>query len=110
LGFRHFRRENVLHGRALRQGAALSLRAVQRGQGKVLDLNGETVAVYRSEDGQLTMRSPVCTHMGCLVNWNEAERTWDCPCHGSRFKPTGEVIAGPAESALGEADGLRIAD
>jgi len=60
------------------------------------------VAVYRDERGNTIKRSAVCTHMGCLVDWNEAERTWDCPCHGSRFKPDGAVIAGPAESPLPE--------
>ena len=77
-----------------------SLRSVPRGSGKVLDLNGQAVAVYRDERGVVTKRSAVCTHMGCHVDWNGAERTWDCPCHGSRFKTGGAVIAGPAESPL----------
>jgi len=54
----------------------------------------------RDDRGRVTKRSAVCTHMGCLVQWNDAERTWDCPCHGSRFEPDGSVIAGPAESPL----------
>ena len=79
-----------------------SLRAVKRGEGKILDLSGKRAAVYRDEDGTATVRSAICTHLGCEVGWNSAERTWDCPCHGSRFKPTGEVLAGPAESPLSE--------
>ena len=79
-----------------------SLRSVKRGQGKVIDLHGEKVAAYRDDHGATTLRSAVCTHLGCLVAWNEAERTWDCPCHGSRFSPNGEVIGGPAESPLAE--------
>jgi Rieske Fe-S protein len=70
----------------------------------VLELNGKSVAVYRDESGVTIQRSAVCTHMGCLVAWNQAERTWDCPCHGSRFKPDGTVIAGPAESPLEETE------
>jgi glycine/D-amino acid oxidase-like deaminating enzyme/nitrite reductase/ring-hydroxylating ferredoxin subunit len=83
---------------------AKSLRAVKRGQGKVIERNGANVAAYRDPAGTVTLRSAVCTHMGCTVGWNPAERTWDCPCHGSRFKPTGEVISGPAEAPLSEAD------
>jgi Rieske Fe-S protein len=78
-----------------------SRRAVRRGSGKVLDLDGQSVAVYRDESGATIERSATCTHMGCLVEWNDAERTWDCPCHGSRFQPNGKVIAGPAETPLG---------
>ncbi|MCU1382718.1 MAG: puuB 1 [Acidobacteria bacterium] len=77
-----------------------SLRSVPRGAGRVLDLHGQPVAVYRDEMGAVTQKSAKCTHMGCLVGWNDAERSWDCPCHGSRFKPDGAVIAGPAEAPL----------
>jgi len=79
---------------------ARSLRAVKRGQGKVIERNGERVAAYRDPAGVVTLRSAVCTHMGCVVAWNSAERTWDCPCHGSRFKTDGDVMSGPAESPL----------
>jgi glycine/D-amino acid oxidase-like deaminating enzyme/nitrite reductase/ring-hydroxylating ferredoxin subunit len=83
---------------------ARSVRDVPAGSGCVVELGGQKVAVYRDDDGTVTKRSAVCTHMGCLVNWNNAERTWDCPCHGSRFKPDGAVIAGPAESPLAKID------
>ena len=81
-----------------------SLRQVKRGEGKILDLDGKRVAAYRDSDGTTVVRSAICTHMGCEVKWNGSERTWDCPSHGSRFKPTGEVLAGPAESPLSEPD------
>ena len=79
---------------------ARSLRAVRPGEGKIVEVDGKKVAVYRSEKGTTTQLSPVCTHMGCHVKWNDAERTWDCPCHGSRFTPTGAVLSGPAETPL----------
>ncbi len=77
-----------------------SLRALGRGKGKILELDGERVAAWRSEAGKVTLLSPICTHLGCVVGWNDAESTWDCPCHGSRFKPTGAVLSGPADSPL----------
>jgi glycine/D-amino acid oxidase-like deaminating enzyme/nitrite reductase/ring-hydroxylating ferredoxin subunit len=79
---------------------AKSLRAVRRGAGKLIERNGAKVAAYRDRNGAMTLRSAICTHMGCAVGWNAAEQTWDCPCHGSRFKPNGDVIAGPAEVPL----------
>lgn len=82
---------------------ARSHREIPRGQGRVVERDGSKVAVYRDDDGSVTMRSATCTHMGCSVTWNVAERTWDCPCHGSRFTPDGRVLSGPAESPLAEA-------
>jgi glycine/D-amino acid oxidase-like deaminating enzyme/nitrite reductase/ring-hydroxylating ferredoxin subunit len=70
------------------------------GEGGILKWNGRKVAAYRDEQGALTLCSPVCTHLKCLVRWNGADRTWDCPCHGSRFHPNGEVLSGPAEAPL----------
>lgn len=68
---------------------------LQPGEGDIVRLAGEIVAGYREDDGVLTAVSPTCTHLGCRVSWNPAERSWDCPCHGSRFAPSGEVLQGP---------------
>ena len=77
-----------------------SLRELRSGEGRILELKGERVAASRDDKGKVTMLSPICTHMGCVVEWNGAEKTWDCPCHGSRFLPSGKVLSGPAESPL----------
>ncbi len=66
----------------------------------MVKVDGKKRAVYRDENGKATILSPICPHMGCIVHWNTAEKTWDCPCHGSRFMATGELIAGPAETGL----------
>ncbi|HEU6448258.1 MAG TPA: FAD-dependent oxidoreductase [Verrucomicrobiae bacterium] len=79
-----------------------SLDDLKPGQGKIIKLDGKKVAAHRDENGKVILRSPVCTHLGCIVRWNDADNTWDCPCHGSRFKPAGEVYSGPAESPLSE--------
>lgn len=73
---------------------------VKKGEGKIVEMKNEKWAVHRTQEGTLCAASAVCTHMDCIVNWNNEEKTWDCPCHGSRFKPTGEVIEGPALSPL----------
>jgi glycine/D-amino acid oxidase-like deaminating enzyme/nitrite reductase/ring-hydroxylating ferredoxin subunit len=81
-----------------------SPREIKRGSGQVIKLDGQRVACSRDAEGKLSAVSAVCTHMGCLVHWNGAESTWDCPCHGSRFKPDGSVVAGPAETPLEPVD------
>ncbi|MFL5765925.1 MAG: FAD-dependent oxidoreductase [Bacteroidia bacterium] len=77
-----------------------SLQEIARGDGKVIESGGEKLAVYKDEMGYSHAVSAVCTHMKCVVNWNPAEKTWDCPCHGSRFKTDGTVLEGPAVIAL----------
>jgi glycine/D-amino acid oxidase-like deaminating enzyme/nitrite reductase/ring-hydroxylating ferredoxin subunit len=65
------------------------------GSGRVTRIDGKQVAVYRDLRGELHHLSPRCTHLGCIVAWNDSEKTWDCPCHGGRFHPTGKVLYGP---------------
>ena len=70
------------------------------GEGDIARLTGEKVAAFRDDDGVLHAVSPTCTHLGCQLNWNSGDRSWDCPCHGSRFSPDGEVLHGPAVKPL----------
>ncbi len=70
------------------------------GEGKVIELYGKRAGAYRDMDGILYIVNTTCTHMGCELNWNSAEKTWDCPCHGSRFSYKGTVIEGPAVKPL----------
>ena len=70
------------------------------GQGRVRRVGTHPVASYRDEDGLLHEVSATCTHLGCVVQFNDAERTWDCPCHGSRFAVDGTVLNGPATEPL----------
>jgi Rieske Fe-S protein len=79
------------------QGTAFkSFSNIPRGEAGLVDVEGEKLAVYRDETDQLHIRSAVCTHLKCIVHWNRAEYSWDCPCHGSRFDYEGNVIEGPA--------------
>jgi glycine/D-amino acid oxidase-like deaminating enzyme/nitrite reductase/ring-hydroxylating ferredoxin subunit len=71
--------------------------------GAVIRRGASKVAVYRDPAGALHERSAACPHLGCIVAWNPAEKTWDCPCHGSRFNKFGEVINGPANVGLPQA-------
>lgn len=73
---------------------------IRSGHGAVIRQGKEKLAVYRDEAGALRRVSAVCTHRGCVVHWNSLERTWDCPCHGSRFGVDGKVLNGPASAEL----------
>ena len=74
------------------------------GEGKLVSRHGRQVAVAKDGDGTIHAVSARCTHLGCIVAWNDAERSWDCPCHGSRFAVDGEVLQGPAVHALERRD------
>ncbi|WP_284350045.1 FAD-dependent oxidoreductase [Roseisolibacter agri] len=76
---------------------------VPAGEGRVIRRGATKLAVHRDHDGTLTVRSAICPHLWCVVDWNSAEKTWDCPCHGSRFAPDGSVINGPSRAPLAEA-------
>ncbi|PSN18994.1 FAD-dependent oxidoreductase [filamentous cyanobacterium CCP5] len=74
--------------------------SVAPGEGKVVTTQGEQRGIYRDEAGQLHQVAAVCPHLGCVVAWNQAEKSWDCPCHGSRFDTQGRILQGPAVKPL----------
>jgi glycine/D-amino acid oxidase-like deaminating enzyme/nitrite reductase/ring-hydroxylating ferredoxin subunit len=80
----------------LTKRAADSTDDLAPGEGKVASRHGHQVALAKDDDGVVHAVSARCTHLGCIVSWNDAERSWDCPCHGSRFAVDGSVLEGPA--------------
>ncbi|WP_246860912.1 FAD-dependent oxidoreductase [Bacillus sp. REN3] len=78
--------------------------SLRNDEGAAVTVNGQRAGAYRDVDGQLHVVDTTCTHMGCELKWNDGERTWDCPCHGSRFSYRGEVVEGPAELPLEKID------
>ena len=74
----------------------ISLGDIKQESGQIVELNGEKVGLYKDIEGKMFGVKPVCTHLGCILNWNDADKTWDCPCHGSRFDYTGKNIYNPA--------------
>jgi glycine/D-amino acid oxidase-like deaminating enzyme/nitrite reductase/ring-hydroxylating ferredoxin subunit len=85
-------------------GEVSSLDQIAPGEGGILRRGVQLLAVYRDAAGTVVERSAVCTHLGCIVAWNSGEKSWDCPCHGSRFASDGHVLNGPAVSDLMPAD------
>ena len=84
----------------VRAGSVESFASIMPGTGEVVRDGIHKIAAYRDEAGELHTLSARCTHLGCPVAWNPAEKTWDCKCHGSRFSATGQVINGPANTGL----------
>lgn len=85
-------------------GEVKSAREIARGSGAVLRRGIQKIAVYRDEQGKAHEMSAVCPHLGCVVHWNAAEQSWDCPCHGSRFNKLGKVTNGPSNVDLSPAE------
>ncbi|HEX8607901.1 MAG TPA: FAD-dependent oxidoreductase [Pedobacter sp.] len=77
-----------------------SLKQLAPEKGIIAELKGEKVAIYKDAVGKLTALNPTCTHAGCIVSFNDAEKSWDCPCHGGRFDVNGKVVTGPPRKDL----------
>jgi Rieske Fe-S protein len=88
------------YGEWAKGGEVDNVNEIGAGEGAIVREGVRMLAVYRDEQGGLHALSAKCTHLGCVVHWNSAELSWDCPCHGSRFDTTGEVLHGPAAAAL----------
>ena len=69
---------------------------IEKDSAKIIEKSGEKIGVYKDKNGEIYCVKPVCTHLGCILNWNDADKTWDCPCHGSRFDYRGKNIYNPA--------------
>ena len=67
-----------------------------KGEGQIVEIDGQKVGVYKDENGKIFAVKPICTHLGCELSWNDLEKTWDCPCHGSRFSYEGKSIYAPS--------------
>jgi glycine/D-amino acid oxidase-like deaminating enzyme/nitrite reductase/ring-hydroxylating ferredoxin subunit len=90
-------------------GELNSLDELKPGCGAIIRDGMKKIAAFRDEDGGLTLRSAVCTHLGCHLHWNSLERCWDCPCHGSHFSVDGTALNGPAIAPLAEVDAPGLA-
>jgi Rieske Fe-S protein len=84
----------------LKKGEAKDPASLEPDTGALLDVKGKKLAVYKDEQGELHVMSPVCQHLRCIVAWNAEAKTWDCPCHGSRYTATGKVLNGPTKHDL----------
>lgn len=73
-----------------------TLESIGKDEGKIIDVNGTKLGVYRDEAGKFYAIKPICSHLGCELSWNNLEKTWDCPCHGSRFDYTGKSLYAPS--------------
>ena len=104
-GFSNFVKENadVVKEFFKRRFSIINIKEVAElapGEGKLVKYEGESIALYKDDKGGLHAIDPVCPHAKCVVDWNSAEKSWDCPCHGSRFSFDGELLTGPARRGL----------
>jgi 3-phenylpropionate/trans-cinnamate dioxygenase ferredoxin reductase subunit len=102
----HYAPTNVLIAKTVER----TVEEVAPGHGAVLEYEGRTMAVYKDETGKILALPARCTHMGCTVDWNDSDKTWDCPCHGSRYSREGRVIQGPAVRGLDGSEAAPMAE
>jgi glycine/D-amino acid oxidase-like deaminating enzyme/nitrite reductase/ring-hydroxylating ferredoxin subunit len=108
-GFMDFVKENAdvvaqFVGKRLHAEKLQELAGLAPGEGKLVKYEGHNIALYKDPAGKLFALNPVCTHAKCVVDWNRAEQSWDCPCHGARYSIEGEVLTGPARAGLEKID------
>lgn len=73
-----------------------TLSNINKNEGKIIEVNGTKLGVYKDEKDKIYAIKPICTHLGCELSWNNLEKTWDCPCHGSRFSYDGKSLYDPS--------------
>ena len=79
-----------------------SLRSLEPGHGGIIRHAGKKLGAYKDQEGQVYLVSVRCPHLGCQLSWNPDEKSWDCPCHGSRFDYLGRLLDGPAQTRIGK--------
>jgi hypothetical protein len=104
-GFANFVKENAdvvaqFVGKRIHTDKITELADLAHGEARLVRYEGQRLAIYKSESGQVHALNPVCTHAKCVVGWNTAEKSWDCPCHGARYDVDGNVLTGPARKGL----------
>lgn len=92
--------ESLIGGKTEMPPSDIDIDAIQPGESKIIRSNGQRTGVYKDGQGSLYVVDTTCSHMGCELNWNSAEKSWDCPCHGSRFSIDGDILEGPAVTPL----------
>jgi glycine/D-amino acid oxidase-like deaminating enzyme/nitrite reductase/ring-hydroxylating ferredoxin subunit len=97
-------KSNIPYGKWVTRGEVASPTEIAPGEGGIIRRGLHKIACYRDPMGPVIELSAACTHLGCVVEWNSSEKSWDCPCHGSRFAPDGHVLNGPAKTGLPRAE------
>ena len=92
--------KELIKGKIMSPAKNSEILGIKPGEAQIIETDGQKTGAFRDEQDKMHCIDTTCTHMGCEVQWNSAERSWDCPCHGSRFSIDGEVIEGPAIAAL----------
>lgn len=83
-----------------RKKSNVTVDSIKPGTGAVVDYQGKKVAVFKDSEEKISAYSAVCTHLGCIIGWDDAKKRWECPCHGSQYDKQGKVLRGPTKRDL----------